>query len=88
MESLAAGRLPIGGEEQIDGRDGKLEALLLGLRVNGGIPDTWIQPEIAEDLVGRGLARFRGSRFALTDRGMLLASEVVLAVEAGSARDR
>jgi putative oxygen-independent coproporphyrinogen III oxidase len=88
IESLAAGRLPIGGEEQIDGRDGKLEALLLGLRLNEGIPDTWIRPEIAEDLVGRGLARFRGSRFALTDRGMLLASEVVLSVEAGSARDR
>jgi oxygen-independent coproporphyrinogen-3 oxidase len=88
IESLTGERLPIGGEERIDGRDGKLEALLLGLRLNRGIPDTWIQPEIAEDFVGRGLARFRGSRFALTDRGMLLASEVVLAVEAGSARNR
>ena len=81
MESLAAKRLPIGGEERIGGADVKLEALLLGLRVDRGVPHSWMPSRVAEDLIERGLGRVRGSRFALTDRGMLLASEVVLAVE-------
>ena len=85
MEALAARRFPIGGEERIGGPDGELEALLLGLRLDRGIPGSLVPPEVVEDLVGRGLARVRGSRVALTDRGMFLASEVVLAVEAGSA---
>lgn len=84
IESLAANRLPIGGEERILDEGEKLEALLLGLRVDRGVPDSWVPSQVAEDLIGRGLARVRGSRFALTDRGMLLASEVVLAVEGGS----
>jgi len=84
IDSLAAKRLPIGGEERILDEDEKLEALLLGLRVDRGVPDSWVPSQVAEDLIGRGLARVRGSRFALTDRGMLLASEVVLAVEGGS----
>jgi putative oxygen-independent coproporphyrinogen III oxidase len=85
MRSLAAGELPIGGEERIRGEDGDLEALLLGLRLNRGILGTLVPAQLADDLVGRGLAEVRGARFALTDRGMFLASEVVLAVEAGSA---
>lgn len=84
MEALAAKRLPMGGEEWIRHQDVKLEALLLGLRVNRGVPNSWVPSGVAEELVGRGLARVRGSRFALTDRGMLLASEVVLAVEGES----
>jgi putative oxygen-independent coproporphyrinogen III oxidase len=88
METLSEHRLPVGGEESIRDEDGKLEALLLGLRLDRGVPQTWVPPQVAEDLVERGLARARGSKFALTDRGMLLASEVVLAVEAGSTGER
>jgi putative oxygen-independent coproporphyrinogen III oxidase len=88
IESLAAGRLPTGGEERVEGEEAQLEALLLGLRLNRGIPEAWVPTDVAEDLVGRGLANVGDSRFALTDRGMLLASEVVLAVEAGSSADR
>ena len=88
METLSEHRLPVGGEEWIRDEDGKLEALLLGLRLDRGVPHAWVPPQLAEDLVERGLGRARGSRFALTDRGMLLASEVVLAVEAGSNRER
>ena len=84
IETLTDGRLPIGGEERVNGHEGRLEALLLGLRLDRGIPDSWVPAEMAEDLVGRGLARVAGSRFALTERGMLLASDVVLAVEAAS----
>jgi putative oxygen-independent coproporphyrinogen III oxidase len=86
IESLEAGRLPVGGEERLGGPDAGLEALLLGLRLNRGIPGSWIPAEVADDLIGRGLARVRGERFALTDQGMLLASEVVLAVEEGTAK--
>jgi putative oxygen-independent coproporphyrinogen III oxidase len=88
MENVAGKGLPIGGEERIIGSEAELEALLLGLRLNRGVPGSLVPPEVAEDLIGRGLARFRGTRFALTDRGMLLASEVVLAVGAGSTGDR
>jgi putative oxygen-independent coproporphyrinogen III oxidase len=84
LETIAAGRLPIGGEERLDGREAELETLLLGLRLNRGIPDSWVPADVTEDLLARGLARVRDDRLALTDRGMLLASEVVLAVEAGS----
>jgi putative oxygen-independent coproporphyrinogen III oxidase len=88
IESLAAGRLPIGGEERIEGPEAQLEALLLGLRLDRGIPESWVPPQVTRDLVGRGLARLGRSRFALTERGMLLASDVVLAVAEASSRDR
>jgi oxygen-independent coproporphyrinogen-3 oxidase len=88
MKSVAAGELPIGGEERLRGEEGELEALLLGLRLDRGVPGTLVSPRVADDLIERGLARVRGTRFALTDRGMLLASEVALAVEAGSAGTR
>ena len=88
MERIEAGEIPIGGEEGIHGEAEKLEALLLGLRTDRGVPDSWVSPQVTEDLVGRGLARVRGTQFALTDAGMLLASEVVLAVEAEASENR
>jgi oxygen-independent coproporphyrinogen-3 oxidase len=88
MKSVETGEPPIGGEERVRGEDGELETLLLRLRLDRGIAGSSVPPEVADDLIGRGLARRRGTRFALTDRGMLLASEVVLAVEAGSAGTR
>ncbi|HZA60147.1 MAG TPA: radical SAM family heme chaperone HemW [Actinomycetota bacterium] len=79
LAAVGAGRPPIGGEEQLDTEDRDLERLLLGLRVASGVPSSWIPAEVAAEYVGRELARIEGGRFVLAERGMLLASDVVLA---------
>jgi putative oxygen-independent coproporphyrinogen III oxidase len=81
IESVAEGRIPIGGEERVEGADARLERLLLGLRTARGIPSSSVPGEMRRQLVQGGLGRSSGGRFALTDRGLLLASEVVLALE-------
>ena len=53
---------------------------MLGLRRHEGVPDAWIPAETAGEYVRRGLATRTGGRFALTDRGMLVANDVILAV--------
>jgi oxygen-independent coproporphyrinogen-3 oxidase len=74
------GRAPIGGRERVAGESARLERLLLGIRWAGGVPGSWVREDRARDLVGRGLARLRDGRFALTERGWLVADEVVLAL--------
>jgi putative oxygen-independent coproporphyrinogen III oxidase len=88
IESVAEGMIPVGGEERVEGPDARLERLLLGLRTARGIPRSSVPGEMRRQLVQEGLARSRGDRFALTDRGLLLASEVVLAVEQGFPQTR
>ncbi|HXF58051.1 MAG TPA: radical SAM family heme chaperone HemW [Actinomycetota bacterium] len=77
---VEAGRVPVGGREVLSEEDRRLERLLLGLRVAEGVPAGWVPRAEAERFVEEGLARVREGRFALTDRGMLLANEVVLAL--------
>lgn len=79
LEEVEAGRLPVGGEERLTEEDLALERLLLGLRVAHGVPEGWVPEPVARDFADRGLARLRAGRFALTEPGMLLANEVVLA---------
>jgi putative oxygen-independent coproporphyrinogen III oxidase len=80
MDSVARGRLPIGGEESLTGEELRLERLLLGLRLADGVPAGWVNEERATDLIGRGVAERRDGRVALTERGLFLASEAVLAL--------
>lgn len=80
LELVEAGRLPVGGEEALSEEDRRLERLLLSLRVAEGVPAEWVPAGEAERFVEEGLARVGGGRFALTDRGMFLANEVVLAL--------
>jgi putative oxygen-independent coproporphyrinogen III oxidase len=75
------GRLPTGGSEELSEDERRMERLLLGLRVADGVPDGWIDADRARPFVTGGLAERRSGRFSLTDRGMLLANEVVLALE-------
>lgn len=79
MEEVRAGRLPLGGEERPDEDERRTERLLLGLRLAHGVPASWLPPQVAADLLARGLARSDGDRLMLTDPGMLLANDVVLA---------
>jgi oxygen-independent coproporphyrinogen-3 oxidase len=79
LDAVGGGRLPVGGEESLTEAERRLERMLLGLRMAEGVPEEWIESAArADDFVARGLAARRAGRLALTDRGMLLANELVL----------
>ena len=77
-ETVASGRVPIGGEEHLTDDERGLERLLLGLRTADGVPKEWLDPARTDQFVSDGLAIRRNGHVALTDRGMLLANELVL----------
>jgi putative oxygen-independent coproporphyrinogen III oxidase len=78
LEEVDSGRLPVGGGEQLTQDERRVERLLLGLRKADGVPVEWIDQVRAVDFVDQGLAERRGDRLTLTDRGMLLANDLVL----------
>ncbi|MGH2724872.1 MAG: radical SAM family heme chaperone HemW [Actinomycetota bacterium] len=80
LAGALAGRRPIGGREVLDREAARLERLLLGVRSAGGVPASWVTPDDVRPFVDRGLARLDGGRFRLTERGMIVANEVVLAL--------
>lgn len=80
LELVASGRLPTGGEEHLSHDERQLERLLLGLRTADGVPKEWLDPTRADQFVADGLAVRRNGHLALTERGMLLANELVLAL--------
>jgi oxygen-independent coproporphyrinogen-3 oxidase len=86
LAEVEAGRLPVGSEERLSDDEADLERLLLGLRTSSGIPLAWLNGNAAraDALVGEGLALSTADRFVLTDRGMFLANDVVLALAEGS----
>jgi putative oxygen-independent coproporphyrinogen III oxidase len=78
LRMVGEGRLPVGGEEVLTEEERLLERLLLGFRVADGVPEAWVERSKAEGLVADGLARWTPSGLGLTDRGMLLANDLVL----------
>ncbi len=74
------GQLPVGGEERLTDEERRLERLLLGLRTSAGVPVGSADGERLTPFIEEGLAIRRGGRIALTDRGMLLANDLVLAL--------
>jgi putative oxygen-independent coproporphyrinogen III oxidase len=81
IELVGEGRAPAGGSELLRPDEARLERLLLGLRQSRGVPVAEAAPGRIEALVDGGLARLRDGRVVLTDRGMLLANEVVMALD-------
>lgn len=80
LDALAAGRLPPGGEEEVDASTALAERAILGLRLSEGL-DRWLasQPAVAPALAwarANGLALEARGRTRLTSRGRLLANEV------------
>jgi hypothetical protein len=57
-----------------------LERLLLGLRTADGVPSSWLDQGEADRIVADGLAFRSNAHIALTDRGLLLANELVLSL--------
>ena len=80
LRLVEEGRLPVGGEEILTEEERQLERLLLGLRVADGVPEAWVERSKADDLVADGLARWTPQGLGLTDRGMLLANDLVLSL--------
>jgi putative oxygen-independent coproporphyrinogen III oxidase len=80
VASVARGDRPVGGEELLTDEERQMERLLLGLRVADGIPAEWVDHKRAEPLLVGGLAERRNGRLALTERGLFLANEAVLAL--------
>jgi oxygen-independent coproporphyrinogen-3 oxidase len=80
LELVASGRVPIGGEEHLTDDERGLERLLLGLRTADGVPKEWLDPARAAQFIADGLAIPRNGHVALTDRGMLLANELILSL--------
>jgi putative oxygen-independent coproporphyrinogen III oxidase len=81
LDTLAASIPPVEGEEFPDEGEAALERTLLSVRLACGIPDSRVPAGVAEAYLAGGLARRESGRFVLTDRGMLLASDLVLALE-------
>jgi oxygen-independent coproporphyrinogen-3 oxidase len=80
LRQVEAGRLPVGGEERLDPSDAYLEEVFLRLRILEGIPASWVEPRTAEPFVESGLLRETDGALIPTERGMLLLSELVLAL--------
>jgi oxygen-independent coproporphyrinogen-3 oxidase len=80
MAMVTRGERPIGGEERLTDEERQLERFLLGLRTAEGVPSAWIEPNRALELVTAGLAQRQDERLSLTDRGMFLANEVLVAL--------
>jgi oxygen-independent coproporphyrinogen-3 oxidase len=80
VELALAGEDPTGGREHLDAAEARLERIMLAMRLDRGVPLDWVDAETARDHVREGLARLDGDRVALTERGMLLANEVVLSL--------
>jgi oxygen-independent coproporphyrinogen-3 oxidase len=80
MNLIAAGELPVGGDERLTPDERNLERLLLGLRLADGVPEGWVVADEADRFVAEGLATRADGRVALTDRGLLLANELVLSL--------
>ena len=80
IDRILAGEMASGGEEWLSQEERGVERLLLGLRVADGVPVDVLDRTHAETFVAEGLALRRGDRLALTDRGMFVANEVVLAL--------
>lgn len=92
-ETLAAGRLPTGGEERVDEEEAALERVWLALRTDLGLPVQEMadaQRRLADSWVGRGWASVADGALRLTAEGWLLldrlAVELASAAPQGSAR--
>jgi putative oxygen-independent coproporphyrinogen III oxidase len=81
VAALAAGSLPPGGAEELDASDAAAETVILGLRLDTGVPLSMAyEPPLADQfgwaLAAELLTVTEGDRVVLTTRGRLLSNEV------------
>jgi oxygen-independent coproporphyrinogen-3 oxidase len=80
IQAATSGRAPIGGEEHLDPEQRRLEHVSLGLRTRKGIEVADIDPRALAPYLDDGLLERRNGHVVLTERGMLLTNEIVLAL--------
>jgi coproporphyrinogen III oxidase-like Fe-S oxidoreductase len=77
---VAEGQEPLGGEEQVDAAQRRLERLMMGLRLTEGVRLAEVEPlddDAVARLVAAGLVEVDAGRLLLTRRGMPLAGAVI-----------
>ncbi|WP_218017216.1 coproporphyrinogen-III oxidase family protein [Rhodococcus marinonascens] len=82
-EQLAAGRLPVGGSEQLTVEDLHVERVMLTARLRTGLPVAELdagEQRAAEEVAADGLLVREHDHFVLTGRGRLLADAVIRTV--------
>jgi oxygen-independent coproporphyrinogen-3 oxidase len=81
LEMVERGERPQGGEEHLTPEDASLEDLFLHLRTREGIGPERVAESSARPFLEEGLlARGADGNYVLTERGMFLANELVLAL--------
>ncbi|MFL5798374.1 MAG: radical SAM family heme chaperone HemW [Actinomycetota bacterium] len=80
LDAVESGTIPLGGEERLDDDASRLEAMFLGLRTSFGVAAAEVDRALAAPFVEGGLLVERDGRMVLTERGLFLANDVVLAL--------
>jgi oxygen-independent coproporphyrinogen-3 oxidase len=80
LEGVEGGRRPVAGEEMLRPEEARMEEVFLRLRTSEGIPATKVDAARAAPYLQAGLLARRNAHLVLTERGMFLANEVVLAL--------
>ncbi len=80
LASVEAGKLPAGGKEHLTADDMRLEDMFLRLRTREGISAALVDADRADQYLDEGLLTRSNGRYILTERGMFLASDLVLAL--------
>lgn len=80
LRAIEAGEVPVGGHEELGEQEIRTEEFFLRLRTREGVPVEWVDPEQASPFEAEGLLVLRDGSYALTERGMFLANELVLAL--------
>lgn len=80
LRAVESGQLPVGGQEELGAEEIRTEEFFLRLRTREGVPTDWVSPEQASPFEAEGLLVMRNGTYALTERGMFLANELVLAL--------
>jgi putative oxygen-independent coproporphyrinogen III oxidase len=80
LATVESGVQPVGGDERLDDEAVRLEAVFLGLRTRSGVSKSDVDAERAAPFLEEGLLDERDGRLVLTERGLFLANDVVLAL--------
>ena len=80
LQQVESGVAPTGGEEFLTPEEARTEEFFLRLRTSEGIAAEDVDPSRADPYLREGLLVRRNDSYVLTERGMFLANEVVLAL--------
>ena len=80
LQTVESGERPIGGDEFLDDDALRLESMFLGLRTSAGVSASDVDAHRAEPFLDEGLLEEHDGRLVLTERGLFLANDVVLAL--------